>query len=341
VADLLARWAAFGGVQRRIVDNLAGEITRASRDMEQETSALVGAFQALAVKAEAQSERVDRLSHLAETVEVEGEALALDQITALFDQALGDITAKVDFLSRHAVPVVHALDAVVGNLERITLCIGQVDAINRQTKMLAINARIEAVRVGDAGAAFGVVASEISELSRSTEALATTMRAQLAEVADSVAGSHQTLQQVEAIDVGTGAEARVRLGQLIQALAGRHAGMGEIVAEAAVDGADIARRISEVVTGMQFQDRVAQHLEQVTDTLRVLGDASAELQDDSAGAIGPGGARVDQDTAWLKHLIGRYRLSGMRAAFVSAVIEGRVPADGPADPEPGGLIELF
>lgn len=343
-AELLGRWTSFGAMQRRIVDNLAGEIGRASRDMETETSALAFAFQELAVKAQAQSERVGSLSRLAETVAVDGEELALGEITSLFHQTLGDIVAKIEFLSRHAVPVVHALDAVAGSLQRVTECIGQVDAINRQTKMLAINARIEAVRVGDAGQAFGVVASEIGELSRSTQQLAETMRTQLGEVAASIASSHQTLQQVETIDVGASSAAQGRLDRLVQALASRNSGLSEIVAAAADDSADISRRIGEVITGMQFQDRVSQRLQQVTDTMTVLGDAVAELQAESSRACPEAAAALsERDVAWLKRLLLRYRLSEMRAKFVEGVIEGRAAQAEPANMQPkdAGLIELF
>jgi methyl-accepting chemotaxis protein len=343
-ARLLGRWGSFSAVQRRMFGNLVDEISRASADMECETSALSGAFQELAIKAQAQSDRVGNLSRLAETVQVDGEELALDEITRLFRQTLGDIVGKIDFLSRHAVPVVHALDEVAASLQRVGDCIGQVDAINRQTKMLAINARIEAVRVGEAGQAFGVVASEIGELSRSTQALAETMRTQLAEVTASVHSSHETLLQVEGIDVGSSSAGRERLDRLVQALASRNSGLSQIVNAAADDGAEISRRICEVITGLQFQDRVGQRMEQVSDILTILAEAVSELQQESGdvcprAAAGPSEA----DVAWLKQLMLRYRLSEMRAKFVEGVIEGRAVQAAPpvAQARDAGSIDLF
>jgi methyl-accepting chemotaxis protein len=53
-------------------------------------------------------------------------------------------------------------------LDQVGGVAGDIDAITRQTRLLALNARIEAARVGEAGRSFAVVASEISGLSGRT-----------------------------------------------------------------------------------------------------------------------------------------------------------------------------
>ena len=50
-----------------------------------------------------------------------------------------------------------------------------------RTQVLALNAKIEAVRAGDAGAGFGTVADEVSEVSARIDALATELGARLAD----------------------------------------------------------------------------------------------------------------------------------------------------------------
>lgn len=54
--------------------------------------------------------------------------------------------------------------------------IGLIEAITRQTRILALNARIEAQRAGEAGAAFGVVAQEIGEVSKNISTITTDLR---------------------------------------------------------------------------------------------------------------------------------------------------------------------
>jgi len=48
--------------------------------------------------------------------------------------------------------------------------VASIDAIARQTALLALNASIEAARVGDAGKGFAIVASEMKNLSATTKA---------------------------------------------------------------------------------------------------------------------------------------------------------------------------
>lgn len=70
-----------------------------------------------------------------------------------------------------------SLEALVGELAvAVNAAVGNIRRVNSSTHMLALNARIEAARAGAHGAAFGVVASEMQDLSNST-----------AEVAESLA----------------------------------------------------------------------------------------------------------------------------------------------------------
>ena len=62
--------------------------------------------------------------------------------------------------------------------ETLDDAIGEINDVNRRTKMLALNAQIEAARAGKHGAAFGVVAQEMQKLAATTADAAGQMSSQ-------------------------------------------------------------------------------------------------------------------------------------------------------------------
>jgi len=75
----------------------------------------------------------------------------------------------------------------------LTDAIDEISDINANTRLLALNARIEAARAGAAGAAFSVVAGEVQSLSEKTSGvaneLATKTRQSIAELSDIIGTS--------------------------------------------------------------------------------------------------------------------------------------------------------
>jgi methyl-accepting chemotaxis protein len=345
-ASQLQRWASFGATARRIINSVTSEIRLAVQDMGAEISTVVGAFHQVARKARAQSDRVETLSTLANTITVDGDTIPLSEITSLLETTLGDGIAKVGSASSRAASAVDTMDEIASSLDHVERCIEQVDAINRQTNLLALNARIEAARAGAAGQAFAVVASEIRDLSRSTHSLSETMRAHLKKMIAGMRDSDEALRAVATLDLSTYLDGKAKVDRLMLAMVHRASHLSQIVSDAATDAKDVSRQIEHIVTGMQFEDRVTQRFEQVNDTLTVLHDAVGDLQDQGVAAFPELGTEQSQaDNAWLKQLTSRHKLSDMRTRFVLHVIDGEEAAAGqPAAagrPAEGGSIELF
>ena len=74
-----------------------------------------------------------------------------------------------------------------GVLDAASTKVAQIEEITRQTKMLALNALIEASRAGDAGRGFAVVANEVSEVSRQIAGVAASLRQDIAGRVDELA----------------------------------------------------------------------------------------------------------------------------------------------------------
>lgn len=157
-----------------LIEEMFETITSVVNSLETQARELVSTantLQELATSTEQQSESVTR--HAGDT------ALHINSVSAstihlqtafqeiqfqVHDQT--NIVAHILESNGHSRKYINDLDESIRSIHTI---IGSVDEITDQTKLLALNATIEAARAGAAGKGFGVVASEVKELSHKTE----------------------------------------------------------------------------------------------------------------------------------------------------------------------------
>lgn len=75
-----------------------------------------------------------------------------------------------------------AMTALAASIGEIVAMVDLIASISSQTRTLALNANIEAVRAGEYGRGFGVVATEVKDLAAQTADAAEKIRAQIADI---------------------------------------------------------------------------------------------------------------------------------------------------------------
>jgi methyl-accepting chemotaxis protein len=342
--ELLQSWMSLAEVQQRVIRTLIAEIQATSGFVETEADDLSGRFQRLALSAQQQTGRVNSLTSLARSIQVDDKPIPIEEIARLLKDTLGDVVEKILLLSKDSMSMVYALSEVSTNIGHVEKCMAKLEQINSTTNMLALNARIEAERAGKAGVTFRVVADEVRELSKTTQALAHTMKSELTEVMEGIVTGQATLQRVATIDLTENILAKERLEVLLLALVERGSALERIVAEAVTEAGVISADVNGMVTGLQFQDRARQRLEHVVDVLSVLSEALEVNRQKTTGLAPQLGKSAPVDMEWVVGLLNRFTMSEMRSRFAADILQGTPHAEmhqDAAGSSADGSIELF
>ncbi len=166
----------------------------------------------------------------------------------------------------------------MSHLGRFSQEIGQtvkaISAIAQQTKLLALNASIEAARAGAAGAGFNVVANEVKELARETAQATDEIIEKIASIRGEIDSAIASIQSIGKV-VGEVHEMSQRIVTTAQAQSTITAGIAENATIAADGSTAVAGKMAEVATIAQLAKKGAIGTQEAADSLTHM---AVELQ---------------------------------------------------------------
>ena len=187
-------------------------------------------------------------------------------------------------------------EALAAASQEIGAFVTLVRRIARQSKLLALNASMEAARAGAQGEGFAVVAAEIRKLSQSSAEAAdrteTTVQGVLARIEESRAATQRTREAVDAVANAT-KDALASFAQVEHAVLDAEGWTGEIertakestdlIVQATLRLDDLARGTENFAAAMQ---QVAAASEQQSASTQEIASASAALAEASRKLVG-------------------------------------------------------
>jgi methyl-accepting chemotaxis protein len=335
VAKVLQCWVDLSELERKAFGAVCRELSLTSDLVETSTTSIAQGFKDLAGLANAQSVDIEAVIQAVSAVEIDGVTLSLEQITAFVRTTLVEVVSAILNLSKHAMTMVYALDDVMRAVAKSEASVARIEAINTQTRYLALNALIEAAHAGEHGRGFAVVADEVRTLSQSTDSVAGAIRQQIGSVADGIRHSHTILKEIASLDMSKHFDAQERLGGIMSALAAQNERFNVSLQANASRSRELANLVGGMVHSLQFQDRTAQGLSHIISTLGVLGEMIAELQTTTQETGLVGAPAIDAAT--LERILSRHTLAEVRDRFAVS-LGAAAPAAAPAS---GDDIELF
>jgi methyl-accepting chemotaxis protein len=188
----------------------------------------------------ATSEQVSQSASMVST-EVEGMTSGIKEVA--------QSSAEATKVARSAVDIAQTTGKVFSSLHKasseVGVVVNMISSIAEQTNLLALNATIEAARAGEAGKGFGVVAQEVKELAAQTGKATEDIGSKIAAIQMNVNQSIGAIDEISTIIMSIN-DIQTTIAAAVEEQSTICNGIRGSVKQTAIDGAEIARRLTHV-----------------------------------------------------------------------------------------------
>ncbi|WP_457571858.1 methyl-accepting chemotaxis protein [Desulfovulcanus sp.] len=192
--------------------------------------------------------------------------------TLTWDRVLNNLTQQIQNQVDTITYNVENAKSVLSEAKKLNDLIDEVKNIADQTKLLSLNASIEAARAGDAGRGFAVVANEVHKLSSLSRATADKMDDMITNLINSINKRFESLMSAaaEANRKEEIEQITNQLNTLIQTNEEANKIRMQILEQMQEQTQKASEMIMEALSSIQFQDIVRQRLENIQQMLQEL-----------------------------------------------------------------------
>jgi methyl-accepting chemotaxis protein len=336
--ELMRRWV---DVAQRYSDAalvLRKEIHFVIQQTEQAVNTIASSFQAVINKATIQARQAMELLEGTQGATSDGSPQSLKDFIQVSDERLTKMADEVVRVADLSVNMVRELDGVQNRAQAIDGFLLDVEKLADQTSLLALNADIEAARVGEHGRGFSVVAQEVRRLSQRSHQFSDRIRQHLKEVRTGLNKTYGDMRTLSAADMEHALTIKDDVISLTRSLEGKNREVAETVGRINAISKEIARDVQNVVISLQFHDITSQKLsgmlEPMDDLRRTLFNLMQETLKIDKGLL----ASLPENVRWLS----RTQDSAAATEEVKSLNETTKEGEGVRqDTGSGSAVELF
>jgi methyl-accepting chemotaxis protein len=201
-------------------------------------------------------------------------------------QTLESFVDNIVETSKIAVGLVDNMDTINTQVNSVVSILGEIEAISKQTNLLALNAAIEAARAGEAGRGFAVVADEVRALSQRTSQFSNEIRQYMNGVHESLRRAQDDIQAVASMDMNFALQSKQRVQETMAKLEVVNKETGYVAHEIDNHAEQVAHEVNIAVTALQFQDVTSQIITQACGRIDRIREVIASLGADPGAAPG-------------------------------------------------------
>ncbi|MBZ5608422.1 MAG: hypothetical protein LAP38_09195 [Acidobacteriia bacterium] len=239
---------------------LEAQIRETAREVESSVVQVCGAFEGMATRSRDSVAAANQLLGA-------GQGSGIETVLEASRHSLQQLREQIGRGHQISSQLIDRMKTLEKSAGVIVKALGEIDRIAFGSKLVALNAKVEAAHFGDQGGAFGVVADEIAAHARQSEEITEAVVGEMQQLRATVAATSGELEEMARMSVGTLEATRGELENALGELTRTHGEMEAGLTSAIQGGEQLADDISRSIMALQFQDRVAQRLGHVADEL--------------------------------------------------------------------------
>jgi len=239
---------------------LEAQIRETIHDVESSVVEVCGGFEGMAARAR---DSVAAASQLLGSDKGSG----IETLLEASRRSMTQLRQQIDRGQQISSQLMERMKTLESSAGVILKALGEIDRIALGSKLVALNAKVEAAHFGEQGAAFEVVADEIAKQARQSEQITENVAGEMQRLRATVAATSLELEEMARMSVETLEVSRNELEGALGELTRTHGQMETALAESVQQGGKLADEIARSIMGLQFQDRIGQRLGHVADEL--------------------------------------------------------------------------
>lgn len=192
-------------------------------------------------------------------------------------EVLGELGQRIQRTSQNSMTMARQIEEVSTRIDEVGKLVNGVKQIASHTKLLALNAMIEAAHAGESGRGFAVVANEVKALSQSSDTFSDQIVNAVEHVRTNMAQARGAMSGIAEADTEFAQIARNRVHTMLEEVGNVNTKMALQLQEAANVSRGIMDSVSLSVTALQFDDMVNQLIQHIDTRLQRLEPFASEI----------------------------------------------------------------
>ena len=300
--ELLLHWVSVSQQYSDAALSMRKQIHTVTQQTEHAATTIANSFQAIINKATVQARQAMELLEGTQGATMNGAPQSLKDFIRVSDERLTKMADEVVRVADLSVSMVRELDGVKERAQAIDGFLHDVDKLADQTSLLALNADIEAARVGEQGRGFSIVAQEVRRLSKRSHEFSDNIRSHLEGVRSGLNKTYGDMRSLSAADVNHAAGIKGEVLQLTRSLEGKNREVADTVSSINAISKEIAQDVQNVVISLQFHDITSQKLNGMLEPMDELRRMLFQLMQETLTFDKSLLKRLPGDDRWLARL---------------------------------------